>query len=288
MREYIEKVSNLNEAIPYIKMLKGKVIVIKYGGSAMTDEKIKQTIMQDIVFMHYVGIHPVIVHGGGPEINKMLKLIGKEPQFVNGFRVTDQVTMDIAEMVLAGKINKDIVNSIQKQGAKAVGICGKDGKTLIAKKLLPDGCDAGMIGEITNVNIDLVRSLIESDFIPVIAPVSSDEEGNTYNINADLAAVAIAGALNAEKLLFLTNTEGVMRDILDSSSIISELSVNDIPNYIQDGTISGGMIPKVQCCACAVEKGVNTVHILDGRLEHSLLLEIFTHSGIGTMIKAEE
>jgi acetylglutamate kinase len=251
----------------------------------MTDETVKQTLMQDIVLMKLVGINPVIVHGGGPEITGMLKKIGKETRFINGLRVTDEETVEIAEMVLSGKINKEIVGNIQKNGVNAVGISGKDGQTFCVEKMLVNGEDAGYIGKITQVNTGLVETMIKNAFIPVIAPIGADENQETYNINADYAAIAMASALKAEKLVFLTDVEGVMRDILDSSSIISKLSVKEIPAFIEDGTISGGMIPKIECCIQAIEQGVQTVHILDGRLEHSLLLEIFTQKGVGTMIE---
>jgi len=285
MREYIEKVRVLMEALPYIKEFGGKTVVIKYGGSAMTDETVKQTLMQDIVLMKLVGINPVIVHGGGPKITGMLKKIGKETKFINGLRLTDEETVEIAEMVLSGKINKEIVSNIQKNGVNAVGISGKDGQTFCVEKMLVNGEDAGYIGKITQVNTGLVETMIKNAFIPVIAPIGADKNQETYNINADYAAIAVASALKAEKLVFLTDVEGVMRDILDSSSIISKLSVKEIPAFIEDGTISGGMIPKIECCIQAIEQGVQTVHILDGRLEHSLLLEIFTQKGVGTMIE---
>ena len=287
MQEYINKAKNLIEALPYIKSFSGKTIVIKYGGSAMLNEELKQSVLQDIVLMKLVGIRPVIVHGGGPEINKMLKQIDKKPEFINGLRVTDEETMEIVEMVLSGKVNKDIVMNIQNQGFNAAGISGKDGNILKARKKLIDGQDAGLIGEVTEVNPHLIKILIENDFIPVIAPTGMDEHGNTYNINADYAASAVAGALEAEKLVFLTDIAGVLRDINDNKSIISNMTVSEAKNLIKDGTISGGMIPKVDCCIEGVEKGVKTVHILDGRIEHSLLLEIFTDTGIGTMINKD-
>ncbi|HHW66634.1 acetylglutamate kinase [Defluviitalea raffinosedens] len=285
MEMYIEKAKVLVEALPYIKEFYGKTVVIKYGGSAMVDEMIKETVIQDIILMKLVGINPVIVHGGGPDINKILKQMDKKSEFVNGLRVTDQETMEIVEMVLAGKVNKSIVSHIQNQGINAVGISGKDGATLQAEKKLVNGMDVGFVGEVVNVNTELISTLIQKDFIPVIAPIGIDKEGNSYNINADYAAVAVAGALKAQKLVFLTDVEGVLKDVSDSSSIISRLSIKDVDEYIKNGIISGGMIPKVECCVEGVKKGVKTVHILDGRVEHCLLLEIFTQKGVGTMIE---
>lgn len=285
MELYIEKAKVLVEALPYIKEFYGKTVVIKYGGSAMIDDMIKETVIQDIILMKLVGINPVIVHGGGPDINKALKQMDKQSEFVNGLRVTDRETMEIVEMVLAGKVNKSIVSHIQNQGINAVGISGKDGATLQTEKKLVNGMDVGFVGEVVNVNTKLITTLIEQDFIPVIAPIGIDKEGNSYNINADYAAVAVAGALNAQKLVFLTDVEGVLKDVSDSSSIISRLSIKDVDQYIKNGIISGGMIPKVDCCVQGVKKGVKTVHILDGRVEHCLLLEIFTQKGVGTMIE---
>lgn len=284
MQEYIDKTKILIEALPYIKTFSGKTVVIKYGGSAMLNEEPKKSVIKDIILMKLVGISPVIIHGGGPEINKMLKQIDKQSKFINGLRVTDEETMEVVEMVLSGKINKDIVMNLQNQGFNAAGISGKDGNMLKARKKLIDGQDAGLIGEIVEVNANLIKILIENDFIPVIAPTGMDEFGNTYNINADYAASAIAGALQAEKLVFLTDIAGVMKNINDDKSIISHMTVSEAKELINNGKISGGMIPKVECCIEGVEKGVNTVHILDGRVDHSLLLEIFTDTGVGTMI----
>ena len=287
MQKYIDKSKILIEALPYIKCFSGKTVVIKYGGSAMLNEELKKSVLQDIALMKLVGISPVIVHGGGPEINKMLKQMDKQPEFINGLRVTDEETMEIVEMVLSGKVNKDIVTNIQTQGFNAVGISGKDGNILKARKKLIDGQDAGFVGEIIDVDTNLIKILIHNDFIPVIAPTGMDETGNTYNINADYAASAIAGALGAEKLVFLTDIAGVLRNINDDKSIISNMTVSEAKKLISDGTVSGGMIPKVDCCIEGVEKGVKTVHILDGRVEHSLLLEVFTETGIGTMINRD-
>lgn len=287
MQKYIDKAKTLIEALPYIKTFSGKTVVIKYGGSAMLNDELKKSVLQDIVLMKLVGMCPVIVHGGGPEINKMLQKIDKQPEFVKGLRVTDEETMEVVEMVLCGKINKEIVMNLESQGINAAGISGKDGKTLIAQKKLVDGQDAGFIGEIKEVNTDLMQTLINNDFIPVIAPVGMDENGNTYNINADYAASAVAGALKAEKLVFLTDISGVLKDINDAASIISSLTVSEAEKLIKDGIISGGMIPKVDCCIEGVKNGVKQVHILDGRIDHSLLLEIFTDTGIGTMINPD-
>jgi len=285
MEKYIEKAKVLIEALPYIKDFYGKTLVIKYGGSAMLDENIRETVIQDIVLMKLIGINVVIVHGGGPEINKMLKQLGKETEFINGLRVTDEETMEVVQMVLAGKINKDIVGYIQSNGLKAVGICGKDGNLLQAQKKLIDGNDVGFLGEIVNVDTSLIETLIEKDFIPVISPIGTDDNKNSYNINADYAAASIAGALKAQKLIFLTDIEGVIKDIDDKSSLISSLKVSEVPELIENKVISGGMIPKVDCCVEAIKKGVKSVHILDGRTEHSLLLEIFTQKGIGTIVE---
>ena len=285
MQIYIDKAKTLMEALPYIKRFYDKTVVIKYGGSALINDNIKQTVIQDIALMKLVGMHPVIVHGGGPDINAFLEQMDIESKFINGLRVTDEKTMEIVEMVLSGKLNKHIVTEIETQGVKAVGISGKDGGIIKAKKIEKDGIDYGCVGDIVSVDPTLVQSLINNEFIPVIAPIGKDENGTTYNINADFAAVAIAGALKAEKLVFLTDVEGVMRDINDPNSIMSFISSKKIQKLIEDGTISGGMIPKVECCMEGIRKGVNNVHILDGRVEHCLILEIFTPEGIGTMIE---
>jgi len=285
MEKYIEKAKVLIEALPYIKDFYGKTIVIKYGGSAMLDENISETIIQDIVLMKLIGINVVIVHGGGPEINKMLKQLGKEPEFIKGLRVTDEETMEVVQMVLTGKVNKDIVGHIQSNGLKAVGISGKDGNLLQAQKKLIDGNDVGYLGEIVSVDTSLIETLVEKDFIPVISPIGTDNDRNTYNINADYAAASIAGALKAQKLIFLTDIEGVLKDINDKSSLISSLKVSEVSELTENKVISGGMIPKVDCCVEAIKKGVKAVHILDGRIEHSLLLEIFTQKGIGTIVE---
>ena len=285
MEEYIGKAKILVEALPYIKRFYNKTVVVKYGGSAMINPQIKETVMQDIALMRLVGMHPVVVHGGGPEINTFLDKLEIPSHFIHGLRVTDDAAMEIVEMVLAGKVNKAIVTDIERQGVKSVGISGKDGGILKARKIDKDGVDYGCVGEVEEVDPALIQSLIEDGFVPVIAPIGKDNQGRTYNINADYAAVAIAGALKAEKLVFLTDVKGVMRDMQDPNSIMSFLRAEKVPELIADGTISGGMIPKVECCMAAVKKGVNNVHILDGRVEHCLILEIFTPEGIGTMIE---
>ena len=285
MQISIDKAKILMEALPYIKRFYNKTEVIKYGGSALINPDIKETIIQDIALMKLVGMRPVIVHGGGPDINGLLKAMGIETKFVDGLRVTDEKTMEVVEMVLAGKVNKGIVTDIETQGVKAVGVSGKDGGILKARKIEKSGVDYGCVGEVSSVDPKLLLSLMDNEFIPVVAPIAKDDEGNTYNVNADYAAVAVAGALQAEKLVFLTDVEGVMRDVKDPNSIMSFIHADKIPQLIEDGTISGGMIPKVECCMAGIRQGVNNVHILDGRVEHCLILEIFTPEGIGTMIE---
>jgi len=285
MEQHINKAKVLIEAIPYIQSFRGKTVVVKYGGSAMVDSKIKEMMMQDIALFKLIGVNIVLVHGGGPFINKMLDRMSIEPKFIEGLRVTDSDTMEVVEMVLSGKINKEIVNDIQKLGLKATGISGKDGMTLRAEKLMKNGLDLGYVGSIVDVDTGLIDSLLDSGQIPVVAPVGRDSEGNTYNINADYAAVSIAAALKAQKLVFVTDVRGVMEDVENPDSLISLMSVEQAKDKIEEGIISGGMIPKVECCIDAVESGVETVHIIDGRVEHSMLLEIFTQDGIGTMFK---
>jgi len=285
MKKYMDKVKTLLEALPYIKKFYGSTVVIKYGGSAMTSQELKNSVMQDIALLKFVGLKPVIIHGGGPEINKELSLIGQKSEFINGLRVTNEETMQVVEMVLSGKINKEIVAELQLQGLKAVGISGKDGATIIAqKKIIPEG-DLGLVGDITSVDTKLIRTLMDNDFVPVIAPIGGDGKGGTYNINADYAAVAIAGALDAIKLIYLTDVAGVLKDVNDPNSILPFVKVDKIRQMIADGLIVGGMVPKVECCIAGVEAGVSNVHILDGRQEHCLLLEIFTPEGIGTLVE---
>jgi acetylglutamate kinase len=273
----------LIEALQFIKKFYGKTVIIKYGGSAMKNPELKKSFVEDIVFMNLVGINIIIVHGGGYSINEMLKKLNIEPKFHNGFRITDEETMEIVEMVLAGKVNKGIVNDIQIQGVNAIGVCGKDGNLLEARKKIVDGKDLGFVGEVINVNTNLLKGMMENSIIPVIAPIGKDNSGNTYNINADDVAAAISKTLYAEKLVFLTDVMGVLRDVNDNTSLISEMNVNQALSYLKEGVITNGMIPKVKCCIEAIQSGVNAVHIIDGRIEHSLLLEIFTSHGIGTM-----
>ncbi|MDR3238752.1 MAG: acetylglutamate kinase [Clostridiales bacterium] len=285
MREYIEKAKTLIEALPYIKEFNGITVVIKYGGSALVNQEIKKSLMQDIALMKFVGLKPVVVHGGGPEINQTLNRLGMESRFVNGLRVTDRETMEVVEMVLTGKLNPEITSALSLQGILAAGISGKDGGTLRAEKLCPGGVDIGFVGEVRNVDTTLIRTLLDNDFVPVVSPIGADQQGQSYNVNADMAAVAVAGALRAEKLVFLTDVEGILLDRKDVGSVLSHVRAAEIPRMIREGVVSGGMIPKVESCAAAVDAGVKRVHILDGRVEHCLLLEIFTKEGIGTMVE---
>lgn len=285
--KYLEKAEVLIEALPYIQRFNRKIVVIKYGGSAMLDEELKRNVIKDAVLLKLVGFKPIIVHGGGKEISRWVGKVGMEPKFINGLRVTDKDTMEIAEMVLA-KVNKELVTLVQSLGVKAVGISGKDGGLLSCKKKMADGEDIGFVGEITKVDPQILYDLLENDFLPIIFPVGYDEEFQTYNINADDAACAIAKAVHAEKLAFLSDIEGVYKDKDDPTSLISELHVHEAEAMIGEGYVGGGMIPKLQNCVHAIEEGVNRVHILDGRIPHSLLLEIFTNKGIGTAILRED
>lgn len=285
MNDVISKASILTEALPYIKKFSGITVVIKYGGAALVNEDIKSTIIKDIALMKYVGFKPVVVHGGGKDINKALEAVGIEPKFKDGLRVTDEPTMEIVQQVLAGKINKNLATELCLHGINAVGICGKDAGFMQVKKAMPKGMDIGLVGDVTEVRTDLINTLIDNDFVPVISSIGVDEEGNSYNVNADYAAVAVAGALKAEKLVFVTDVAGIMRDVNDPDSVISVIKEDEVNALIEDGTISGGMLPKVQCCMAGVEAGVNNVHILDGRIAHCLILEIFTNKGIGTLIE---
>lgn len=280
--KYLQKAEVLIEALPYIQKFNRKVIVVKYGGSAMSDEEIKRNVIKDVTLLKLVGFKPIVVHGGGKDISNWVKKVGKEAQFINGLRVTDTETMEIAEMVLS-KVNKSLVTMVQELGVNAIGISGKDGNLLTVKKKLSDGQDIGFVGEITNVNTKVLDDLLEKDFLPIVAPIGLDSEFNTYNINADDAACAIAVAMNADKLAFLTDIEGVYLDPNDKSTFISRLTVSEANKLIADGHIGGGMLPKLNNCTNAIESGVNRVHILDGRKLHSLLLEVFTNKGIGTM-----
>jgi acetylglutamate kinase len=282
----IKKAEVLVEALPYIKKFSGKVAVIKFGGNAMKDPLIKKMVAQDIVLMKYVGLNPVVVHGGGPEITKFLKDLNVETNFVNGLRVTDGKTMEIVEMVLVGKVNKDITSLINKMGGNAVGLSGKDSNLLEAKKDLSNG-DLGFVGEVVNVNKDILNILINKGYIPVIAPCAIGLDGNTYNVNADLAASKIAAALNAEKFILLTDVEGILKDTENKDSVISRMNLNQAKDFLNSKYVTEGMVPKLQCCIEAVESGVKRVHIIDGRISHSLLLEIYTNKGVGTMIAKE-
>jgi len=286
MKESIQKASVLIEALPYIREFEGKTVVIKYGGAAMTDPQLRQDTAKDIALMKYVGMNPVVVHGGGPDINGYLKRLKVETSFVNGLRVTDDETIEVVEMVLAGKVNKDIVRLLNLAGGRAVGLCGKDGDLLFARKVVfEDGADIGHVGKVTNVNTNIIRVLCEAGMIPVIAPIATDEEGGTWNINADTAASEIAGALKAEKLVFLTDTPGLLRDMDDPDSLINELSYEDAQELERQGVIKGGMLPKVEACFVGLDAGVRRAHIIDGRVPHALLLEIFTKTGVGTVVK---
>lgn len=285
MKSIINKAEILTEALPYIKKFSGITVVIKYGGAAIVNEEIKSTIIKDIALMKFVGFKPVVVHGGGKDINKALERVGIEPQFKDGLRVTDEETMEVVQEVLVGKVNKSLVTELCLQGINAVGVCGKDSGFMKVKKATPNGLDLGLVGEVTEVDTTLINTLLDNDFVPVISTVGVDEEGNSYNVNADYAAVAVAGALNAEKLVFITDVAGVMRDVNDPNSVISTTNTAEINELIADGTIAGGMIPKVQCCLAGVNAGVKNVHILDGRIAHCLILEIFTNKGIGTLIE---
>nr|WP_288826813.1 acetylglutamate kinase [uncultured Clostridium sp.] len=279
----MQKAEVLIEALPYIQRFNRKTIVVKYGGSAMVDEELKKQVIQDVVLLKLVGFKPIIVHGGGKEISRWVEKTGMEPQFVNGLRVTDEPTMEIAEMVL-NRVNKSLVQLVNELGVKAVGISGKDGMMLKCRKRYSDGEDIGFVGDITEVDTQIINDLLEKDFLPIICPVGFDEDFKTYNINADDAACAIATAMKAEKLAFLTDVEGVYRDFQDKDSLISEMSIEDAREFVNGGTLGGGMLPKLQNCIDAMNHGVSRVHIMDGRIPHCLLLEIFTNKGIGTAI----
>lgn len=282
----MEKAEVLVEALPYIKDFYGKRVVIKYGGAAMVDCELKKKVMQDIVLMKYVGMHPIVVHGGGPDITGMLGRLGINTEFIDGLRVTDRATMEIVEMVLGGKVNKEIVSGINASGGKAIGISGKDGELIKARYLDPTG-RLGFVGEVEQINPQIIETVIENGYIPVIAPIGIDAEQQSYNINADLVAASIAVAMKADKLVLLTDVPGLLKDTRDSDSLISVLKVSEVPDYVNEGVIAGGMIPKVQCCVEAVTGGVSRTHIVDGRVAHSILLEIFTNEGIGTMVVNE-
>lgn len=289
----LEKTGILIEALPYIRQFYGRTVVIKYGGHAMVNCELKKAVMQDAVLMHLVGMRPVIVHGGGPEINSMLKRLGKDSaQFIQGLRVTDAETMEIVEMVLAGKINKEIVANIHRYGGKAIGLCGKDGNLIEAQKEVvcieengeQKNVDLGYVGKVERINPGIIDTVIAEGYIPVVAPIGVGNEGESYNINADLVAGELALELKADKLVLLTDVEGILSDRSDPRTLISALKVSRVPELIQRGVIADGMIPKVNCCIRALAGGVKKTHIIDGRIPHSILLEVFTDTGIGTMV----
>lgn len=272
----------LIQAMPYIKKYTGETIVVKYGGNAMINEDLKSAVMSDLVLMQLVGVNIVLVHGGGPEINATLKAVGKESRFENGMRVTDRETIDVVQMVLAGKVNKSLVQLLESHGGKALGLCGLDGKMLMAEKLVTS-VDLGFVGEIKEVNPEPINNALGSGYIPIVATVAGGYDGNVYNINADLAAAQIASKLGAKKLILMTDIRGLLRDVKDEDSLISVVNVSEVPMLKREGIISGGMIPKIDCCVEAVRNGVKRAHIIDGRIEHSILLELFSDEGIGTM-----
>lgn len=283
MDQILIKAQTLIEALPYIQKFNNKKVVVKYGGSAMLDENLQLNVIKDVALLKLVGMQPIIVHGGGKEITKWLNLLGHESKFVEGLRVTDELTMEVAEMVL-GKVNKNLVQMVEKLGVRAVGISGKDGSTLKVERKTVNGQDIGFVGNIKEVNVELINTLIDNDFIPIIAPIGLDDDFRNYNINADDAACAVATAIGAEKLVFLTDIEGVYADTDDKNSLISVLTLEKADELLASGYIGGGMLPKLKNCVDAVRNGVRRVHILDGRIEHCLLLEFFTNKGIGTAI----
>ena len=271
----------LTEALPYIKRYNGEIIVVKYGGNAMINEQLKQQVMEDIVLLWLIGVKVVLVHGGGPEISELMDKLGKKPEFVDGLRVTDKETVDIVQMVLAGKVNKTLVNLLEMKGGKAMGISGMDG-CLIEAEVKDERL--GYVGRVTNVNIEPINDLLEKGYIPVVSTIGCDKEGNAYNINGDTAAAYIAGALKAERLIMMTDIDGILKDKKDPTTLIPEVTLSDIKNLCDEGVISGGMIPKVDCCVEAIHKGVKNVIIMDGRVPHSILMEILTDEGAGTMV----
>lgn len=287
MEQVLKKAEVLIEALPYIQKFNRKIIVVKYGGSAMSNEELQKNVIKDVTLLKLVGFKPIIVHGGGKEISRWVGKVGKEAQFVNGLRVTDDETMEIAEMVLS-KVNKRLVTMVQELGVKAVGISGKDGGLLHVEKKYADGQDIGFVGDITEVNPKILYDLLEKDFLPIVAPIGLGDNFDTYNINADDAACAIAKAVGADKLVFLTDIEGLYKDINDKSSFISRITASEADALIEEGFIGGGMLPKLNNCTSAIKNGVNRVHILDGRIPHCLLLEIFTNQGVGTAIIRDE
>ena len=287
MDDILQKAQVLVEALPYIQRFNRKIIVVKYGGSAMVDEELKKSVIQDVVLLKLVGFKPIIVHGGGKEISRWVGKVGKEAEFVNGLRVTDEETMEIAEMVLS-KVNKRLVTMVQELGVKAVGVSGKDGGLLHVDKKYADGKDIGFVGDIKHVDPKILYDLLERDFLPIVAPIGLDDNFDTFNINADDAACAIAKAVGADKLVFLTDIEGLYKDINDKNSFISRITASEADDLISEGFIGGGMLPKLNNCTSAIKNGVNRVHILDGRIPHCLLLEIFTNEGVGTAIIKDE
>lgn len=284
---HVEQAKILIEALPYIQKYNGKTVVIKYGGNAMINEELADAVMSDIILLSLVGIRVVLVHGGGPDINEMLDKTGKESRFVDGLRCTDEETMDIVQMVLCGRVNKNLVGTINRKGGNAIGLCGIDGGTIKAKKYVaPNSNDYGLVGEITTIDPALIQNAIENHYIPVVSSVAQGVDGDvSYNINADTAASKLAVALNAEKLILLTDVKGVLRDPEDDTSLISEIHPEDVPGLLEEGIITGGMIPKIECCVNAIRGGVRRSHILDGRVPHSILIELFSHKGAGTMIR---
>ena len=287
MQDVLKKAEVLVEALPYIQKFNRKIIVVKYGGSAMSNEELQQNVITDVTLLQLVGFKPIIVHGGGKAISSWVSKVGKEAQFINGLRVTDAETMEIAEMVL-GRVNKQLVTMVQELGVKAIGISGKDSGLLHVKKKLSDGKDIGYVGEVDRVDPKILFDLLDNDYLPIIAPIGLDDNFDTYNINADDAACAVAKAVGANKLAFLTDIEGVYKDINDPSSFISRLTCSEADALIASGNIGGGMLPKLNNCTDAIRKGVNNVHILDGRIPHCILLEIFTKKGVGTMFMADD
>ena len=276
------RVRVLSEALPYIQQFAGRTVVVKYGGAAMKDSNLKDKVIRDIVFLSCVGLRPILVHGGGPEINSWLNKLGIEAQFKNGLRVTDAPTMDVVEMVLVGRVNKEIVSLVNQAGGQAVGMCGKDGNLIVARPQGEEGI--GFVGEVSNVDTKILETLVSSGYIPVVSSVAADDKGQAYNINADTVAGEIAAALGAEKLILLTDTPGILKDYQDPSTLIPKVDIQDARKLIADGIVSGGMIPKVNCCVRSLAQGVKATHIIDGRIPHALLLEIFTDGGIGTML----
>ena len=282
---YADRAKVLAEALPYIQKYSGKTVVVKYGGNAMVSDELRRAVISDIILLKLVGINVVVVHGGGPEINEMLSRVGKESRFVGGLRYTDRETMDIVQMVLCGKVNKDLVAPLSRAGGSAVGLCGLDGGMLQAVRMNRDGVDYGLVGDIVAVQPKAILDAIQDGFIPVISTVAQGvDEDTSYNVNADTAAARIAVALGAEKLILLTDVRGLLRDRNDESTLISQVRLSEVPLLVREGVISGGMIPKVDCCVDAVRNGVSRTHILDGRIHHSILIEVLSHAGIGTMI----